>query len=124
MTKLSAHLLQGMLSPLMVPSVNVFTIGATWINFDGVETIQAKIAYAKEKKLLGYNAFQLSNADNWALSLAASAEKENQENRRRLLLTILLPITSVFILTACMICYFQRKVIKIKVIQQISIFII
>ncbi|KAJ0030204.1 hypothetical protein Pint_14645 [Pistacia integerrima] len=95
-------------------AVNVFTIGATWINFDGVETIRAKIAYAKEKKLLGYNAFQLSNDDNWALSLAASAEKENQENRRRLLLTILLPITSVFILTACMICYFQRKVIKIK----------
>ncbi|XP_031280410.1 cysteine-rich receptor-like protein kinase 7 isoform X2 [Pistacia vera] len=92
-------------------AVNVFTIGATWINFDGVETIRAKIAYAKEKKLLGYNAFQLSNDDNWALSLA---EKENQENRRRLLLTILLPIASVFILTACMICYFQRKVIKIK----------
>ncbi|KAJ0031892.1 hypothetical protein Pint_14668 [Pistacia integerrima] len=80
-------------------AVNVFTSGATWINFDGVETIRAKIAYAKEKKLLGYNAFQLSNDDNWALSLAASAEKENQENRRRLLLTILLPITSVFILT-------------------------
>ncbi|KAJ0030206.1 hypothetical protein Pint_14643 [Pistacia integerrima] len=50
-------------------AVNVFTIGATWINFDGVETIRAKIAYAKEKKLLGYNAFQLSNDDNWALSL-------------------------------------------------------
>ncbi|KAJ0030211.1 hypothetical protein Pint_14648 [Pistacia integerrima] len=105
-------------------AVNVFTIGATWINFDGVETIRAKIAYAKEKKLLGYNAFQLSNDDNWALSLAASAEEENQENRRRLLLTILLPIASVFILTACMICYFQRKVIKITGIQQISVFII
>ncbi|KAJ0031054.1 hypothetical protein Pint_14658 [Pistacia integerrima] len=48
----------------------VFTSGATWINFDGVEKIRAKIAYAKEKKLLGYNAFQLSNDDNWALSMA------------------------------------------------------
>ncbi|KAJ0031891.1 hypothetical protein Pint_14669 [Pistacia integerrima] len=51
----------------------VFTSGATWINFDGVETIRAKIAYAKEKKLLGYNAFQLSNNDNWALSMADSS---------------------------------------------------
>lgn len=50
--------------------VNLFTSGATWINFDGVETIKAKISYAKEKNLLGYKAFQLSNDDNWALSRA------------------------------------------------------
>ncbi|KAJ0031565.1 hypothetical protein Pint_14637 [Pistacia integerrima] len=90
---------------------------SAWIGFDDVEAVKAKVFMPRRRaygvtmcgkfptiiigcfqklqffrflyklKLLGYNAFQLSNDDNWALSLAASAEKENQENRRRLLLT-------------------------------------
>jgi GH18 family chitinase len=52
--------------------VNYCIIGSTWINFDDVEAIRAKIAYVKEKKLLGYNVFQLSNDDNWVLSLAGT----------------------------------------------------
>uniref|UniRef100_A0A6N2M738 Protein kinase domain-containing protein n=1 Tax=Salix viminalis TaxID=40686 RepID=A0A6N2M738_SALVM len=35
-----------------------------------LETVRAKISYAKEKGLLGYNVFQVINDDNWALSLA------------------------------------------------------
>ncbi|KAJ6857402.1 hypothetical protein NC651_038950 [Populus alba x Populus x berolinensis] len=50
--------------------VNYFVAGSTWINFDDVETVRAKISYAKEKGLLGYNVFQVIHDDNWALSLA------------------------------------------------------
>ncbi|KAJ0031894.1 hypothetical protein Pint_14666 [Pistacia integerrima] len=50
--------------------MNFFTTGTNWINFDGVEAIRAKVSYAKEKGLLGYNVFQLSNDDKWKLSSA------------------------------------------------------
>lgn len=50
--------------------VNYCSIGSTWIGFDDVEAIRHKIAYAKEKKLLGYNVFQVTNDDNWVLSRA------------------------------------------------------
>ncbi|KAL5772802.1 hypothetical protein ACOSP7_012420 [Xanthoceras sorbifolium] len=95
-------------------AVNVFTSGVTWINFDGLETIKAKILYARDKKLLGYNAFQLSNDDNWALSRAAQEGGNDQENKRRLLLIILLPVASVVILIASIACYLQRTAIKLK----------
>jgi spore germination protein YaaH len=52
--------------------MNYCIIGSTWINFDDVEAIRAKIAYVKEKKLLGYNVFQVINDDNWVLSLAGT----------------------------------------------------
>ena len=35
-----------------------------------METVRAKIAYAKQKGLLGYNVFQVGNDDNWELSRA------------------------------------------------------
>ncbi|KAG6740908.1 hypothetical protein POTOM_056379 [Populus tomentosa] len=44
--------------------VNYFVAGSTWINFDDVETVRAKISYAKEKGLLGYNVFQVINDDS------------------------------------------------------------
>jgi GH18 family chitinase len=52
--------------------MNYCVIGSTWINFDDVEAIRAKIAYVKEKKLLGYNVYQVINDDNWVLSLAGT----------------------------------------------------
>ncbi|XP_031264314.1 class V chitinase-like [Pistacia vera] len=55
--------------------VNYFTIGTSWINFDDVEAIKAKVSYAKEKGLLGYVAWQVSFDDNWALSEAAASKK-------------------------------------------------
>ncbi|KAG6739887.1 hypothetical protein POTOM_057505 [Populus tomentosa] len=55
--------------------VNYFVVGSTWINFDDVETVRAKISYAKEKGLLGYNVFQVIHDDNWALSLAATGTR-------------------------------------------------
>ncbi|KAL5547626.1 hypothetical protein UlMin_002857 [Ulmus minor] len=48
--------------------VNYCVIGATWIGYDDVEAIRTKIAYAKEKKLLGYNVFLVTNDDNYTLS--------------------------------------------------------
>ena len=51
-------------------AVNLFTSPTIWINFDGIETVKAKISYAKEKRLIGFKAFQLSNDENWALSRA------------------------------------------------------
>ena len=50
--------------------MNYCVIGSAWIGFDDVEAVEAKIAYAKEKKLLGYNVFQVINDDNWLLSRA------------------------------------------------------
>ncbi|OMO57890.1 hypothetical protein CCACVL1_25655 [Corchorus capsularis] len=78
--------------------VNLFTYTTVWINFDGVETVKAKIAYAKEKGLAGYCAFQLSNDDNWALSRAAAQEGDNQENKHQLLLKIILPVSAVLVI--------------------------
>ncbi|XP_021277453.1 cysteine-rich receptor-like protein kinase 27 [Herrania umbratica] len=91
--------------------VNLFTSPTIWINFDGVETVKAKIAYAKEKRLTGYNAFQLSNDDNWALSRAAQ-EGELQENKQRLLLKIILPVSLVVVLAAAILYYLRRRKVK------------
>ncbi|KAM2747554.1 hypothetical protein EV2_026694 [Malus domestica] len=95
--------------------VNYCVIGSSWVGFDDVEAIRAKIAYAKEKKLLGTNVFQVNNDDeNWALSRAAQEEGNGHENKRRLLLIILLPITSIVILIAIVVCYLQREPLKTR----------
>ncbi|KAJ0030082.1 hypothetical protein Pint_14766 [Pistacia integerrima] len=54
---------------------NYFTIGTSWINFDDVEAIRAKVSYAKKKGLLGYVAWEVSFDDNWVLSEAAASKK-------------------------------------------------
>ena len=51
--------------------INYYTIGSLWVGFDDVEAIRAKVAYAKEKGLLGYNVWQVPNDHNWELSKAA-----------------------------------------------------
>ncbi|KAM2843335.1 hypothetical protein COP1_026057 [Malus domestica] len=95
--------------------VNYCIIGSSWVGFDDVEAIRAKIAYAKEKKLLGSNVFLVTNDDdNWALSRAAQEEGNGHENKRRLLLIILLPVTSIVILTAFVVCYLQRKLLMTR----------
>ncbi|KAG7945457.1 hypothetical protein I3843_15G152800 [Carya illinoinensis] len=94
--------------------VNYCIIGSTWINFDDVEAIRTKIAYAKEKKLLGYNVFVVSNDDNWVLSRAAQEEENGHGNKRKLLLTVLLPIALIIILLAFMVCYLQSRVLEPK----------
>ncbi|CAL9028183.1 unnamed protein product [Prunus brigantina] len=94
--------------------VNYCIIGSSWIGFDDVEAIRTKIAYVKEKQLLGTNVFQVTNDDDWALSRAVQEEENDQENKRRLLLIVLLPITLIIILIAFVVCYLQRKFLKTK----------
>ncbi|XP_042491510.1 class V chitinase-like [Macadamia integrifolia] len=45
--------------------------GTTWIGFDDVEAIRAKVSYAKEKGLLGYFTWHVAGDDNWVLSQEA-----------------------------------------------------
>jgi GH18 family chitinase len=47
------------------------TVGSVWICFDDAEVVKNKVSYAKQKKLLGYVAWQLPYDDNSELSLAA-----------------------------------------------------
>ncbi|KAG7942628.1 hypothetical protein I3843_16G113300 [Carya illinoinensis] len=94
--------------------VNYCILGSTWINFDGVESIRTKIAYAKEKKLLGYSAFQVINDDNWALSRAAQDEENGHGSKQKLLLIILLPIALIIILVVFMMCCVKGRVLKSK----------
>lgn len=54
--------------------VNYCLIGSRWIAFDDVESIKAKISYAKEKSLLGYHVWMVSYDVNWVLSQAAGKQ--------------------------------------------------
>ncbi|XP_031247797.1 class V chitinase-like [Pistacia vera] len=97
--------------------VNYWTEGTTWIGFDDVEAITAKVSYAKEKKLLGYFVWEVSFDDNWVLSRTAAGvaindssvhednkngqnnnssvheDDKNGQNNKRPLLLVLFPTT-------------------------------
>ncbi|KAF8033796.1 hypothetical protein BT93_C0146 [Corymbia citriodora subsp. variegata] len=88
--------------------VNFFRKGSLWINFDDVEAIQAKVTYAKEKGLLGYNVFQVSNDQNWVLSRTAQQASEDQQHRRWFWLVMLISIAIVVLLIFGLTCYLQR----------------
>ncbi|CAI9098915.1 OLC1v1035647C1 [Oldenlandia corymbosa var. corymbosa] len=47
--------------------------GTTWIGYDAVQSISAKVSYAKQNGLLGYFAWQLGGDSNWMLSQQASS---------------------------------------------------
>ncbi|XP_031247794.1 cysteine-rich receptor-like protein kinase 10 [Pistacia vera] len=82
--------------------VNYCTIGTSWIGFDDVDVVKIKVAYAKEKKLLGYNAWQISHDDNWMLSQAAAQEGNNDgRNKRRLLAIVLSSTAAAILLLGC-----------------------
>ncbi|KAM1835432.1 hypothetical protein ACFX14_017500 [Malus domestica] len=69
----------------------------------------------KAKKLLGTNVFQAVNDDeNWALSRAAQEEGNDHEKKPRLLLVIVLSVTSVVILIAFVVCFWQRELLKTR----------
>ncbi|RYQ92257.1 hypothetical protein S83_067164 [Arachis hypogaea] len=88
--------------------VDEFTVAATiWVDFDDVDSIRAKVSYAKEKGLLGYSVFQLANDDNWILSKAAQ-EVDEDHHKRRLLIIVLLSTVTVIILLGIVFCYCHR----------------
>ncbi|GMI84364.1 hypothetical protein HRI_002105600 [Hibiscus trionum] len=100
--------------------VNVFKIGSSWFNFDDVEAIKAKVSYAKEKGLLGYNAFQISNDDNWLLSQAAYEIGTSQQKKHQLLVIIPVTVAAIFLLMMAIICYMQKKIFKSKGLSSVA----
>ncbi|KAJ1379777.1 Serine-threonine/tyrosine-protein kinase, catalytic domain [Sesbania bispinosa] len=87
--------------------VNHFTVASTtWVNFDDVEAIRAKVSYAKENGLLGYNVFQVGNDENWDLSRAAQ-EIDEDHHKRRLLIIVLLTTLTVALLLGILFCYYH-----------------
>ncbi|CAI0394968.1 unnamed protein product [Linum tenue] len=44
--------------------------GTTWIGYDDVRSVSAKVAYAKNRGLLGYYVWHVGADDNWTLSTA------------------------------------------------------
>lgn len=58
--------------------VNYCKIRTSWIGFDDVEAIRVKISYAKDKKLLGYHVWDVSDDHNWVLSQAAGKRLQVQ----------------------------------------------
>ncbi|KAF5469589.1 hypothetical protein F2P56_013651 [Juglans regia] len=94
--------------------------GSTWIGFDGVEAVETKVSYAKEMGLLGYYVLEVTDDDNWELSLsAAQGDKphnrvdSNQNLKWRLLIIILVP-TALFILLVSVMCYLRKRKLKSK----------
>ncbi|XP_042964564.1 G-type lectin S-receptor-like serine/threonine-protein kinase At1g67520 [Carya illinoinensis] len=52
--------------------VKYFSVGSVWVGFDDAEVVKIKVAYAKQKKFVGYFVWEVSYDDNWELSLAAA----------------------------------------------------
>ncbi|WJZ98281.1 hypothetical protein VitviT2T_016818 [Vitis vinifera] len=100
--------------------VNYCSFGATWIGYDDVEAIRTKVSYAKEKGLLGYFVWEVSHDENWVLSLAAQDEDQDEGNKQRLLVIILLPIAIVVLLVSSIMCHRwkRRLIFNIKVMMQ------
>ncbi|XXG58917.1 hypothetical protein AAC387_Pa04g1101 [Persea americana] len=51
---------------------NYWYSGTTWIGYDDVQSVAAKVSYAKGKGLLGYFVWSVSGDSNWVLSSRAS----------------------------------------------------
>ncbi|MBA0756657.1 hypothetical protein Gogos_020838, partial [Gossypium gossypioides] len=93
--------------------VNYWKLGRScWINFDDVEAIKAKVSYAKVKGLLGYNAFQIANDDNWVLSQTAYAIGTTQPKKHQLLMIVLVIAAAMVLLITALIYYLQHKIFK------------
>ncbi|KAH7671873.1 Chitinase protein [Dioscorea alata] len=52
--------------------VNYCYSGRTWIGYDDVDAVGAKVSYVKENGLRGYFAWSVDGDDNWLLSQKAS----------------------------------------------------
>ncbi|GJS47590.1 chitinase II [Tanacetum coccineum] len=105
--------------------INYFNFGSSWVGFDDVEAIRAKVAYAKEKGLLGYNAAgripkpekpppHPPTTGNLLRSLCKAQAKDKPGHYKNLLVITLPAIASVILLLGCIICYRRRKVIIAK----------
>ncbi|XP_052198380.1 class V chitinase-like [Diospyros lotus] len=89
--------------------VNYCSLGPTWISFDDVEVIKVKVAYAREKNLLGYFAWEVSQDDNWLLSQTAAQEGEKHHQNKRHMLLILGPTIALAILVLVSATWYLRE---------------
>ncbi|KAJ0030460.1 hypothetical protein Pint_14670 [Pistacia integerrima] len=110
--KVSGRKIDVKYNPIYV--VNYCTIESSWIGFDDVQAIKAKVSYAKEKKLLGYYVWRVGYDDNWVLSQAAAEADINnssdQEDSKRPLLAIILSSTAaVILLLGLFVIYYWRR---------------
>ncbi|KOM32915.1 hypothetical protein LR48_Vigan01g247100 [Vigna angularis] len=96
--------------------VNQFTVASTtWVNFDDVEVIRAKVSYARENGLLGYNVFQVGNDENWELSIGAAQavdEEFEDHHKMRLLIIVLLATLTLALLLGIVFCYYNPEAEK------------
>ncbi|RDX58459.1 putative cysteine-rich receptor-like protein kinase 32, partial [Mucuna pruriens] len=91
--------------------VNQFSVASTWVNFDDVEVIRAKVSYAKKNGLLGYNVFQVGNDENWELSRGAAQEVDGDHHKRRLVIIVLLTTLAVALLLGIVLCYYHQGMV-------------
>ncbi|KAG6740906.1 hypothetical protein POTOM_056377 [Populus tomentosa] len=102
--------------------VNYGIVGSTWISFDGVDVVRTKVSYAKEKALLGYVVWQVSQDDNWVLSQAAGGvdsgggvDPKHEGRPKSRILSIILPTTAAVIILLGLAFYFIRiRILKSK----------
>ncbi|XP_034895476.1 class V chitinase [Populus alba] len=102
--------------------VNYGIVGSTWISFDGVDVVRTKVSYAKEKALLGYVVWQVSQDDNWVLSQAAGGvdsgggvdPKHEGRPKSRILIIILTTIAAVIILLGLAFYFIRIRILKSK----------
>ncbi|XP_040998289.1 cysteine-rich receptor-like protein kinase 25 isoform X6 [Juglans microcarpa x Juglans regia] len=96
--------------------MNYCTFAFTWINYDDVEAIRAKVSYIKQKGLLGYNIFEVCNDDNWVLSRAAGElDDENQNQKGRLSIIVLVSSSATIVLLLGLVwvmCYLRKRKVK------------
>ncbi|XP_058179956.1 cysteine-rich receptor-like protein kinase 19 isoform X2 [Rhododendron vialii] len=109
--------------------VNYCVIGSSWIAYDDVEVVKKKVAYAKERNLLGYFVWQVEDDDkNWVLTQAAQEDEKNpvivQEdeknpgNKRHFLL-ILLPTAATVTLVLVYLTWYKGRMGERKELQSL-----
>ncbi|KAF7154097.1 hypothetical protein RHSIM_Rhsim01G0188700 [Rhododendron simsii] len=120
--------------------MNYCISGLVWIGYDDVEAIRTKASYAREKGLLGYIVWQVSNDDNWVLSKAeflrhtyrkcnkttpaAQEEGKDQGNNKVLWAILQAMISVVTLLLGTLTWYFRRMLFKWKVLLITRIIVI
>ncbi|XP_024925825.3 class V chitinase isoform X2 [Ziziphus jujuba] len=93
-----------------------FSVGSIWVNFDDADIVTAKVSYAKEKKLLGYVAWEVSHDDdNWMLSHAAKESvSSGGKPKRRIIIIVSTTTASATLILVYLFCYFWRRKLKSK----------
>ncbi|CAN0838503.1 Class V chitinase [Linum grandiflorum] len=95
-------------------TINYCSFGSTWIGFDDVEAVGAKVSYAMGKGFLGYFAWTITYDDNWVLSraafdAAAPARPGKHQGKLWLVITIAVAATIAIGLGIVMSCFIRKR---------------